>query len=56
MTKEFDLTTKETPVILSKHEENLLKELHKIRYGQIIIHLKDGQPVRIEEVRKSIEL
>ncbi len=50
------LTTKELSSIISTQEGALLKVLREIGYGQVVIHLKDGQPVRIEEVRKSIEL
>ena len=56
MTKEFGLTTKETPVMISKQEENLLKALREIRYGQVVIYLEAGQPVRIEKIKESIKL
>lgn len=56
MIKEFDLTKEQAPVIISKHEENLLKELREIRYGQVVIYLEAGQPVRIEKIKESIKL
>ncbi len=51
-----DLTEIESCVILSKHEESLLKVLREIRYGQVTIYLDAGQPVRIERIKESIKL
>jgi len=50
------LTTKETPVIISKNEQKLLKLLHEIGYGRVVLYLEAGQPIRIEEAVKSIKL
>lgn len=51
-----DLTTNEVSCIISKNEQRLLEQLHKIRYGQVVIYLEAGQPVRIEKIKESIKL
>ena len=51
------LTKKEgCDMIVSKHEVALLKALREIRYGQVVIYLEAGQPVRIEKIKESIKL
>lgn len=40
---------------LTEKEEKLLAMLREIRFGEVVIHVADGQPVRAEEVRKSIK-
>lgn len=41
---------------LSDKEKKLIELLREIRFGEVRVFLTDGQPVRIEEVRKSIKL
>ena len=50
-----DLTTKDKCVILSKQECNLIDLLRKIKYGRVVVYLRDGQPVRAEESIKTIQ-
>ena len=40
----------------SEKEEKLLQIIREIKFGEIHIHVADGQPVRIEEIKKSIKL
>jgi hypothetical protein len=40
----------------SEKEEKLLQMIREIKFGEIHIHVADGQPVRIEEIKKSIKL
>ena len=40
----------------SVKEEKLLQMIREIKFGEIHIHVADGQPVRIEEIKKSIKL
>ena len=40
----------------SEREEKLLQMIREIKFGEIHIHVADGQPVRIEEIKKSIKL
>ena len=37
-------------------EEKLLQLIREIKYGELKIFIADGQPIRVEEVRKSIKL
>ena len=50
------LTTKELSSIISKQEGALLKALREIEYGQVVVFLEAGQPVRIEKIKESIKL
>ena len=40
----------------SEKEEKLLQMIREIKFGEIHIYVTDGQPVRIEEIKKSIKL
>ena len=40
----------------SEKEEKLLQMIREIKFGEIHIHVADGQPVRIEDIKKSIKL
>ena len=51
-----NLTTKESCDIVSKQECALLKVLREIRYGQVVVYMDAGQPVRIEKIKESIKL
>ncbi len=37
-------------------EIKLIEYCRDVKYGQVVIFLENGQPVRIEEVKKSIKL
>ena len=39
----------------SEKEEKLLEMIRELGFGQIMIHVADGQPVRAEEIRKSVK-
>ena len=39
----------------SEKEEKLLNMIRELGFGQIVIYVADGQPVRAEEIRKSIK-
>ena len=40
----------------SEKEEKLLQLIRELKFGEIHIYVADGQPVRIEEIIKSIKL
>ena len=40
----------------SEKEEKLLQMIREIKFGEIHLFVADGQPVRIEEIKKSIKL
>lgn len=41
---------------LTEKEKRLIRILREINYGEVKIVVQDKQPVRIEEVKKSIKL
>lgn len=41
---------------LTTREENLIRLFRGIAHGEIRIIIQDGQPVRVEEIKKSIKL
>ena len=47
VTKHYQLTEREAKVV---------DEWRKLGYGQMVIHCENCEPVRIEDVRKSIKL
>ena len=52
-----DLTTKELKsIMVSDKERSLIKLLRDTKYGRVVVYLESGQPVRVEEVTKSIKL
>ena len=40
----------------TEKEEKLLDLIRNIGFGEIRIYIADGQPVRVEELKKSIKL
>jgi len=50
------LTSNKTSVILNDKEYALIKLLREIKYGQVIIYLENGVPVRIEKIKESMKL
>ena len=43
-------------VKLTEKEEKLIRMLRELRFGDLHIFVSEGQPVRVEEIRKSIKL
>ncbi len=44
------------PFRLTEREEKLVRLIRGMKFGELQIHVADSQPVRIEEIRKSIKL
>ena len=42
--------------ILTKAERQLIELIRSLEYGEIRIMVKDEKPIRIEEIRRSIQL
>ena len=40
----------------TEREDKLLQLIRELNFGEIRIHVADGQPVRVEEIKKSIKL
>ncbi len=43
-------------VQLSEKEEKLIRLIREMGFGELRLFIADSQPVRLEEVRKSIKL
>ncbi len=41
---------------LSEKEEKLIRLIRDLKFGELRLFIADSQPVRLEEVRKSIKL
>jgi len=41
---------------LSEKEKKLIENLRLIPYGQVVIYMEKGEPVRIVQIEKSIKL
>ena len=39
----------------TEKEEKLLQLIRQLKFGEIHIYVADGQPVRAEEIKKSIK-
>lgn len=54
-------TTRKTPETdpappLSVKERKLIRMIRELKFGELQVFVADGQPVRLEEVRRSIKL
>ena len=41
---------------ISEQEWQIIQLMREIEYGELLISMKGGKPVRAEEVRKSIQI
>ncbi len=41
---------------LSEKEEKLIRLIRDLKFGELRVFIADSQPVRLEEVKKSIKL
>jgi len=41
---------------LTEREAKLIELIHRLGFGEISIYVADGQPVRAEEIKKSVKL
>ena len=48
--------SKTISVQLKMQEDNLIKIIRNIDFGEVRIVITDGRPTRIEEIKKSIKL
>ena len=42
--------------ILTKAEKQLIEVIRALEYGEVRILVKDAKPIRVEEIRRSIQL
>lgn len=43
-------------IVITKAEKQLLELIRSLEYGEIRIMVKDSKPIRVEEIRRSIQL
>mgnify|MGYP001581960178 CR=1 len=43
-------------ILLTEKEKKLIEILRTVSYGQVVIHLEKGEPVRIEQIKESVKL
>ena len=41
---------------ISDQEWQGLQHLRQLQYGELLVAVKDGRPIRVEEIRKSIQI
>ena len=46
----------EQKIVLTKAEKQLLELIRTLDYGEILVMIKDKKPIRVEEIRRSIQL
>ena len=46
----------EQKIVLTKAEKQLLELIRTLDYGEIRVMIKDKKPIRVEEIRRSIQL
>lgn len=39
---------------ITEKEEKLLRLIREVKFGELHIYVADGQPVRAEEIKKSV--
>jgi hypothetical protein len=42
--------------VLTKAEKQLIERLRSLEFGELRIMVKDSKPIRVEEIRRSIQL
>ena len=42
--------------VLTKAEKQLIELLRSLEFGELRIMVKDSKPIRVEEIRRSIQL
>ena len=45
-----------TQIEINAAEEKILEMIRELDFGQMLITIKNGTPIRVEEIRKSIDL
>ena len=41
---------------ITGQDEQLIHIMRDVNYGQIVVTIRDGKPVHVEEIRKSIQI
>ena len=43
-------------MVLTKAEKQLIEVIRSLDYGEVRVMIKDNKPIRVEEIRRSIQL
>ena len=46
----------EKNIVLTKAEKQLIEVIRSLDYGEVRVMIKDNKPIRVEEIRRSIQL
>ena len=46
----------EQSITLTKAEKQLIEVIRALDYGEVRVMIKDNRPIRMEEIRRSIQL
>ena len=46
----------EKSIVLTKAEKQLIEVIRSLDYGEVRVMIKDNKPIRVEEIRRSIQL
>lgn len=46
----------EKDMALTKAEKQLIELVRSLDYGELRVMIKDSRPIRVEEIRKSVQL
>ena len=46
----------ENSIALTKAEKQLIEVIRALDYGEVRVMIKDKKPIRVEEIRRSIQL
>ena len=46
----------EKNMVLTKAEKQLIEVIRALDYGEVRVMIKDNLPIRVEEIRRSIQL
>ncbi len=46
----------ESNIVLTKAEKQLIQVIRSLDFGEVRVMIKDNKPIRVEEIRKSIQL
>ena len=46
----------EKNMVLTKAEKQLIELIRSLDYGEMRVMIKDSRPIRVEEIRRSIQL
>ena len=46
----------DTNIVLTKAEKQLIEVIRSLDYGEVRVMIKDRHPIRVEEIRRSIQL